>query len=97
MLMLPEEIEVPTEDNVETDEVGWTLGDLIGALGLNGFGVVDLQEFVTSDRYETALDRLLGETDDEEAGDEDAFDGGVDEDELSKVPAALLLVAVKLP
>ncbi len=96
---VPEAIEVPTEDNVETDEVGWTLGDLIGALGTNGFGVVDLQEFETSERYETALDRLLVAGDEDEDGevDEDEMEGGVDEEELAKVPAALLLVAVKLP
>ncbi len=97
---VPEELDVPTEDNVETDEVGWTLGDLIGALGSNGLGVVDLQEFETSERYETALDRLAVEADETfiEDGDEDEEGLGpaVDEAELAKVPAALLLVAVKL-
>ena len=68
--------------NTDADEAGWTLGDLIGALGQNGLAVIDLQEFETSDRYETPLDRLADE---------------VDQAELAKVPSALLLVAIKLP
>ena len=66
----------------DSEGASWTLGDLVGALGTHGLAVIDLQEFMTSDRYETALDRLAEE---------------VDEDEIEKVPSALLLVAVKLP
>jgi SAM-dependent methyltransferase len=69
------------EDNTEADDTGWTLGDLIGGLGRKGLAVIDLQEFETSDRYETPLDRLADE---------------VDEDELERVPSALLLIAVKI-
>ncbi|MFN0147238.1 MAG: hypothetical protein ACKVT1_12070 [Dehalococcoidia bacterium] len=72
---------IDDEENVEADETGWTLGDLVGALGTHGLAVIDLQEFETSERYETPLDRLAEE---------------VDEDELAKVPSALLLVAVKM-
>lgn len=76
-----------TDDEVDglkdTDEAesGWTLGDLVGALGQHGLAIIDLQEFETSDRYETALDRLAGE---------------IDEGDLLKVPSALLLVAAKV-
>lgn len=70
------------DDNEVADDSGWTLGDLIGALGTKGFGVIDLQEFETSDRYETALDVIAAE---------------MDEEELGLVPSALLLVAVRLP
>lgn len=66
----------------EEESGDWTLGDLVGALGGAGLAVIDLQEFRTSERYETALDVL---------GDE------VDEDVLDCVPSAMLLVAVKLP
>ena len=62
-------------------ESGWTLGDLVGALGQHGLAIIDLQEFETSDRYETALDRLAGE---------------VDEGDLLKIPSALLIVAAKI-
>lgn len=61
----------------------WTVGDLVGTLGQAGLAVIDLQEFGDCDRYETALDRL-------------AESGAADED-LAKLPAALLLVAVRLP
>jgi SAM-dependent methyltransferase len=68
------------EDPGDQGEMGWTLGDLFGALGTHGLVVKDLQEFETSERYETPLDRLVGE---------------VDDDELGRIPAALLVVAVK--
>ena len=69
------------EDPGDQGEQGWTLGDLIGALGNNGLLIKDLQEFETSERYETPLDRLAGE---------------IDEDELARIPSAILVVAVKL-
>ena len=71
------------EDEQEEDnnESGWTLGDLVGALGTHGLAILDLQEFETSDRYETPIDRLAGE---------------VDEGDLLKVPSALLILAVKV-
>ncbi|MFN0096965.1 MAG: class I SAM-dependent methyltransferase [Dehalococcoidia bacterium] len=68
------------EDPGDQGDQGWTLGDLFGALGTHGLVVKDLQEFRTSERYETPLDRLVGEV--------DGFD-------LDRVPSALLVVAVK--
>jgi SAM-dependent methyltransferase len=67
--------------DLDEAESGWTLGDLVGALGMHGLAILDLQEFETSDRYETPLDRLAGE---------------VDEGDLLKVPSALLVVAIKV-
>ncbi len=58
----------------------WTLGDIVNALGSNGMAVTVLREFPESDRFETSMDAL--------------FD--VDFDEASRVPAVMLLVAIKL-
>lgn len=58
----------------------WTLGDIIEALGANGLAVLSLKEFPESDRYETSLDTLVE----------------VDYDEVSRVPGAMLILAVKL-
>jgi SAM-dependent methyltransferase len=73
------------DDEGEDDEdeaVGpaWTMGDVVNALGANGLATVSLSEFPDSDRFETALDRL----------------DHVNLDELACIPAALLLVAIKL-
>lgn len=67
--------------DLEEADSGWTLGDLVGSLGQHGLAILDLQEFETSDRYETPIDRLAGE---------------VDEGDLLKVPSALLIVAVRV-
>lgn len=58
----------------------WTLGDIVNAVGSNGMAVVSLREFPESDRYETSIDGLPD----------------VDYDEASRIPAVMLLVAVKL-
>ena len=58
----------------------WTLGDIIEALGTNGLAVLSLREFPESDRYETVLETLVD----------------VDFDEVSRVPGAMLIVAMKL-
>ena len=58
----------------------WTLGDVIDALGANGLAVVSFKEFPESDRYETSLDTLVD----------------VEYDEVSRVPGAMLIIAVKL-
>lgn len=65
----------------DVSESGWTFGDLIGALGANGIAVLDLQEFQTSERYETPLD-VLGDA--------------VSDDEKAKVPGAFLLIGERL-
>lgn len=61
-------------------EFSWMLGDLVSAIGANGLATISLLEFPESDRFETAMDRL----------------DDVDFDERERIPAALLLVAVKL-
>jgi SAM-dependent methyltransferase len=80
-----EEVDLEAEDlfpeNQAVSDSGWTLGDLIGALGANGIAVLDLQEFTDSERYETALD-VLGDA--------------LAEDEKDRVPSALLLIGEKL-
>jgi SAM-dependent methyltransferase len=71
---------VDTTDE-EVSESGWTLGDLIGALGANNIAVLDLQEFEESERYETPLD-VLGDV--------------VAEDQKARVPGAFLLIGERL-
>jgi SAM-dependent methyltransferase len=68
-------------ENQSISDSGWTLGDLVGALGANNIAVLDLQEFTESERYETPLDAL---------GD------GVLEDERMRVPGAFLLIGERL-
>jgi len=58
---------------------GWTIGELITALGAAGLSTVRLDEFPESDRFETALDQIEG----------------VDPDLLARVPSALILAAIK--
>jgi SAM-dependent methyltransferase len=64
----------------ELAEPTWTLGDIVNALGSNGMAVVALREFPESDRFETSLDALVD----------------VDYDEASRIPAVMLMVAIKL-
>ncbi len=65
----------------DTDpQFGWMLGDLVSAIGANGLATLSLLEFPESERFETAMDRL----------------DDIDFDERECIPAALLLVAVKL-
>jgi SAM-dependent methyltransferase len=78
-----EEVAPEDDDAFETEgieDVSWTLGDLISALGANGLATLSLLEFPESDRFETAMDRLES----------------VDPIERDRIPSALLLVAVKL-
>ena len=59
---------------------GFTLGDLVNALGFHGLAVCRLEEFPESDRFPTPLDRFEG----------------VDSDAKSRVATAMVLVAVKI-
>lgn len=59
----------------------WTLGQIVNALGECGMAIVSLHEFPESDRYETSIDALVD----------------VDYDEASRIPAVMLMVAIKLP
>lgn len=72
------------DDEMEAieEEYSWTLGDVISALGRHGVATMFMQEFQTSDRFETPLDRFYDE---------------LDEEEIGKAPSAFLLMAVKLP
>ena len=74
----PEDLD---DENQVVSDSGWTLGDLVGALGANNIAVVDLQEFMESERYETPLD-ALGDT--------------VPEEERTRIPGAFLLIAERL-
>lgn len=71
---------VPDDDSLAPTNFGWAIGDLVTALGSAGLATVRLQEFEESGRYLSALE-LLEE---------------VDDDTRSRLPSALLLVAVKL-
>ncbi|MEX1103875.1 MAG: hypothetical protein WED87_06480 [Dehalococcoidia bacterium] len=59
---------------------GWTLGDLVTAFGDHGVATVRLEELASSERFFTALDALPD----------------IAEDDIHRVPAAFLLVGVKL-
>jgi hypothetical protein len=59
---------------------GWTLGDLVTAFGDHGVATVRLEEMSSSERFFTALDALPDAS----------------EDDIRRVPAAFLLVGVKL-
>jgi hypothetical protein len=60
---------------------GWTLGDLVTAFGDHGVATLRLEELSSSERFFTALDALPE----------------VSEDDIQRVPAAFLLVGLKLP
>jgi len=64
----------------ERTTFSWTVGDLVSALGAAGLGTLLLEEFPESDRYQTPLDQFER----------------MDSESLWRVPAALLLVAIKL-
>jgi SAM-dependent methyltransferase len=63
----------------ERTTFSWTVGDLVSALGAAGLATVLLEEFPESDRFQTPLDQFEG----------------VDLETLWRVPAALLLAAIK--
>lgn len=62
------------------DTFSWTVGDLVSSLGEAGLATLLLEEFPESDRYQTPLDQFES----------------VEAESLWRVPAALLLVAIKL-
>ncbi len=69
-----------TEENPDRTNFGWTLGDLVTAFGDHGVATVRLEELESSERFFTALDALPE----------------VSEEDIRRVPAAFLLVGVKL-
>lgn len=73
-------IEERFKDAPPEPEVRFTLGELVSALGNAGLAVVAMREFPEADRFETVLDTLLE----------------VSPAELSNLPAAMLLAAIKL-
>ncbi len=79
-----DDVESELDEEMEDieEEFSWTLGDVVSALGAHGVATLYLQEFQTSDRFETPLDRFYDE---------------LDEDQIGKAPSAFLLMAVKLP
>jgi hypothetical protein len=70
----------PDESDFAPTTFGWAIGDLVTALGNAGLAVTRLEEFQESDRYLTALELVENISDEQRA----------------MLPAALLLVAVKL-
>jgi SAM-dependent methyltransferase len=66
-------------DQPERSSFSWTVGDLVSALGAAGLATVLLDEFPESDRFQTPLDQFEG----------------VAAETLWRVPAALLLAAIK--
>ena len=69
-----------TEENPDRTNFGWTLGDLVTAFGDHGVATVRLEELASSERFFTALDALPD----------------VSDEDIERVPAAFLLVGVKL-
>jgi hypothetical protein len=69
-----------TEENPYRTNFGWTLGDLVTAFGDHGVATVRLEEMSSSERFFTALDALPD----------------VSEADIERVPAAFLLVGVRL-
>lgn len=70
----------PDDDTAAPTNFGWAIGDLVSALGDAGLATIKLQEFEESGRYLSALELL----------------DDVDLEIRSRLPSALLLVAVKL-
>ncbi len=70
----------PARGDAEGSSFGWTLGDLVTALGDHGVATVRLDELPSSERFFTAVDAL----------------SDVSDDDRQRVPAAFLLVGVKL-
>ncbi len=74
------DLDPSVSDDTPFKNFGWTLGDLVTAFGDHGVATVRLDEMESSERFFTALDALPG----------------VSEEDMRRVPAAFLLVGVKL-
>ncbi len=70
----------PSRGDAEGSSFGWTLGDLVTALGDHGVATVRVDELPSSERFFTAVDAL----------------SEVSDDDRQRVPTAFLLVGVKL-
>lgn len=69
----------PARGDAEGASFGWTLGDLVTALGDHGVATLRLEELPGSERFFTALDAFTD----------------VSDDDRQRVPGAFLLVGIK--